>query len=332
MTLQAVRLSIGRTWRFVTAESACVDDDLSAYRNRVDALKSGEVSADYELPWPPYRSRFWAYMFNPSYRETRSATQVAALLPLRWQGSLPAAAGANGYRTPVEVEAVRHPFALTALAHLELTIPEPWPTDAEASAVLRSMLRSSLTGTSQVQDGVPLNVLPALPTTEFQGRPARFEDVGNFVVLSGLEDGSDAKTLASSLALRFDDAPDPDKAHPLRTRAGAICVSGNTVGLVLPSTLPRAEQRSLCLHHNVTLLLTYLQNLATLTPSAPTVSCEWFRGRAAAVLNHLYRRTPMPQTGSVYKSRLTELWLTERGVTAAVNALTPELPQLPVAG
>jgi hypothetical protein len=67
----------------------------------------------------------------------------------------------------------------------------------------------------------------------------------------------------------------------------------------------------------------YVQNLMTLTPTATTVAGQWFQDRAAIILNHLYRRAALPETRSIYRSRLPELWLNHHKLEPALNALTP---------
>ena len=64
---------------------------------------------------------------------------------------------------------------------------------------------------------------------------------------------------------------------------------------------------------------------------ATTVSCRWFQSRAAALLNYLYRRAPLPETGGIYRSRLPQSWINERRIAPFANALTgPTLDKLPV--
>lgn len=43
------------------------------------------------------------------------------------------------------------------------------------------------------------------------------------------------------------------------------------------------------------------------------------------MLNHLYRAVPAPPVHAIYKSRLSALWLDERGVTDPINAPAAEL-------
>ncbi len=60
---------------------------------------------------------------------------------------------------------------------------------------------------------------------------------------------------------------------------------------------------------------------------------ERYRPMAAVMLNCLYRRASHPDTGSVYKARLSELWVAHRGLAPKINeaaaTLDNPLPQLP---
>lgn len=324
--LQSVRISVGRTWRFATDTASSVAYDLTGYRRRIDELKGG-ASADFALPWPPYVSRFWTHMFHGTYQNVRSKVLVETLLPLRRCGPLPDVAHCE---PTVEFEALLHPFALTALVHLEPTPVTPWPPARDASRLLHTVLRGPLAGAAQVRDGLPLEHLRPLPEVDATGREAHFEDAGRFVIVSAVHEAApDPGALAYRLATLFDDER-TDAAHPLKTSTGAVCVCDDTVGLVLPHTIDRAGQRLRCLHHNLATLLGYLENLATLTPASTTVPGQWFQARAAFLLNHLYLRKPLPHTAGIYRSRLPEAWIDKRGLAPFINALTdPTLQQLP---
>ena len=324
--LQCVRISVGRTWRFVTNTSASVSYSKTGYRGRIDSLKGSAADDDFQLPWPPYRSRLWERMFNGTYHDRRSPVLVATLLPLLHRA---APVDIHRCRTGGEPEALQHPFALSTLVHLELAPVVPWPPDPAAAAVLRAVLESPLAADAQVRDGLPLEALPPLPTVDADDVAAHFEEAGHFVVVSALHEGApEPKALAGRLSCLFEDTV--NAAGPLKSDGGALCVSGNVVGLVLPHTLPRAGDRMRCLHHNYATLLAYLENLATLTPAPTTKACQWFQGRAAELLNHLYRRAPLPDTGGIYRSRLPEAWIDQRRIAPFVNALTtPGLPKLP---
>lgn len=329
MGLHSVRVSVGRTWRFVADGSTCADVDVSAYRRRIDELKS-PTTKDFVLPWPPYRSHVWQYLYGADYRNTPSYVEVTTLLPTRWATRRTIESPLTPTPWSVGVEVLRHPFALTTLVHVDFAPGGAWPADATAASdLLRAVLRTPLAGTSAVVDGFPVSEVPSLPPWSFEDLLLTLEDAGHVVVLSALHDEEDGRGSASSLARRFDDEPDPEDAVPMRTTKGAVSVRGETVALALPAGLPRAARRLECLHHNATVVLAYMQNLATVLSPPTTMTCAWYREPAATVLNHLHRRAPLPATGSVYKSRLPELWLNERGLGAAVNALTPGLPALP---
>lgn len=101
-----------------------------------------------------------------------------------------------------------------------------------------------------------------------------------------------------------------------------IGVTSRRVGVVWPRAPELSGAKLRCLHQNFATLLAYIQNLATLIPLRPTVPAEWFQGRAALILNHLYRRAPLPETNAIYKSQLAELWIAHLGLQAAINAIT----------
>jgi hypothetical protein len=325
--LQSVQVSVGRTWRLVADDLATVSVDQTDYRDTIDALKSGAEPGDFKLPWPAYRSRLWKYMYNGSYQNTNSRVLVATLLPLAHWATLPRVPAA---RTPGSVEVLHHPFALSAVAHFELAVDDLPVSGQEAAAALQTMLQAPLTNDCQVRDGVPMDALPALPTRDADGRRTDLEEAGTFLLLSGLHHSSpDPGQLASALANLFD-GTSTNGALSLKGERSALAVSSGRVALVLPNSQYRAGERVRCLHHNVATLLGQLQNLATLPPATPTFACEWFRSRAAAVLNHLYRRAPLTETTSIYKSRVPQAWMDHRQLTPSVNALTGhDLPALP---
>jgi hypothetical protein len=320
--ITGVRVTVGRTWRFDAGGSTCADVDPSAYRRRFDELKSpAPREADFGLPWPPYRSNVWRYLYSPEYQNTSSGDLVATLLPTRWETTRIVPPRAVG------VEGVRHPFGLTTLAHVDLTASD-WTDRAAASAQLLDVLRTSI-GSTLLTDGVPFSEVPSLPGRSFEGSRLTLVPAGQFVALSGIHDEADGCAIASVLARLFDDVPDATKASDMRSPRAAISVRGGNVGLTLPADLPRAAQKLRCLHHNTTMVLAHLQNLSTILTGTTTASADWYQKRAASVLSHLYRRAPLAESGSVYKSRLPELWLGARGLGPAITALTPGLPAVP---
>ena len=330
MVLQGLRVSVGSTWRFVADDKTCADIDVSAYRRRIDELKSPTPAPqDFGLPWPRYRSNLWRYMYSADYRNTRSVDLVGTLLPTLWAAKPRAQTSLPFGSWNVRVEVVRHPFALTTLVHVDPTVVSPWPGDAStASEELRRVLRT-MVGSAAIIDGLPISDIPSLPRLSFEGSELTLVDAGQFLLISALHDQDDGRASASVLARRFDDEPNPAHASTLRSAKGALSVRGEDVALVLPGKLPRAEQKLQCIHQNAAMTLAHLQNLSTVLKAPTTAACDWYREPAASVLSHLHRRVPLPATGSVYKSRLPELWLNERGRRAAINALTEGLPALP---
>lgn len=321
--LQNVTVSVGRTWRLTRGTGeATVSEDKTGYEAHLNRLKGG-VQDPFQLPWPPYASTLWRHWFaGPSYKGTRTSTLAAALLPLQHEHVVHRA----------RFEALLHPFAVSTIAHLDLGAVEPWPPDAEAATLLDDFLRQPLEGTNgQVRDGVPLDALHHLPTADAGLVPATFEPAGEFVLLSALhQEAPDPASLAYRLASLFGSSAS-DKSRPMNTDASAIAVTGGRAGFVLARAQPRSGARVRCLHRNLATLLGELQNLATLTPASTTVPAAWFQTRAALVLNHLYRRAPLPETSGVYKSQLAELWLRHRGLAAAINQVTAGAASPPTA-
>ena len=317
--LQTVRVSVGHTWRFVDAAGrATAAWDKGGHRERLNALKNNPTADPFQLPWPPYRSRLWEWFLNQDYENVQTPTLVAALLPLVFQLDVDVTAPES--KAGAWCEAVLHPFAVTTVLHADLFAVSPWPPDQDASTRLNAFLARKVAGTAQLRDGVPLGLLPALAVADFQGAPAAFEPAGRFTLLSGLhQEAPDPPALAYRLASLFESS---GTGRPMKTDGTGIAVTSHRVGVVRPRASELSGAKLRCLHQNLATLLAYMQNLATLTPASPTVPAEWFQARAALILNHLYRRAPLPETNAIYKSQLAELWITHLGLPAAINAIT----------
>ncbi|GAA0250609.1 hypothetical protein GCM10010492_58510 [Saccharothrix mutabilis subsp. mutabilis] len=318
-------MTVGRTWRFTSGPSAASTHDRSGYRNRINQLRQAAPDVDFGLPWPEYRSWFWTYMLNGDYRRSRSHNLVAALLPLTRRGSLP---GTPETCFEIGYEALLHPFALTTLVHLQLTDTTSWSNPGEAYERLHATLCGPLVAGGQVRDGLPRAWLTNLPATDLSGDPLDFREAGRFTLVSGLHQAvADPDALAAHLTPLFDGTT-ARRTERLRTDRSALSATGDNIGFVLPHDLPRAGQRARCLHQNYATMLGYVQNLATLTQTAAVAAGQWwFQQRAAIILNHLCRREKLPETGSIYQSRLPELWIRHRGITGAIDRLTP--PSVP---
>jgi hypothetical protein len=176
-------------------------------------------------------------------------------------------------------------------------------------------------------------MIAGLPTRAFGDKAATFEPCDLFIVISALYDETEQpERLAYRLATECENEA-PDKSERMKIDGCAISVSNTNVGLAVPRTIRRAGQRINCLHHNITTLLAIIQNLATLTPADVTEPARWFQLRAARVLNYVARRAELPDTKTIYKSRVGERWIHERALGAAINALTatddPRPPDLP---
>jgi hypothetical protein len=333
---QNVRVSVARTWRFATsAGSAAVATDGTGYRQQLNTLKSGSPITGFGLPWPPYRSTLWAYLFGDAYQNTRTRLLVGALLPLFADGMIEEATlkAPSGGQAAVlySCEAFLHPFAVTTILHLSL---ESWQAENQAARLLDGLLRHPLPDKTpgQVRDGIPLALFPRLSCQDVDGQSASFEPVGGFLVLSGLHTEADPGTLAYRLASLYQKSA-TDKSRPMNSDRSAISMTGRHVGMLLPRDMVRAESRIVCLHHNVATLLAYLENLATLLPAQTTQASKWFQDRAALMTNYFYRREPLPEINHIYKTRVAEMWIDHCGLAHAVNSVNtrmqPPPPALP---
>jgi hypothetical protein len=72
---------------------------------------------------------------------------------------------------------------------------------------------------------------------------------------------------------------------------------------------------------------------AVVVTEQATESCRWFQRQAALMLNHLYRREPLPIVNGIYKSRVAEMWINHRNLAPAINRVNaqtqPSPPTLP---
>lgn len=324
--LQSVRVSVGRTWRLArpSGESDTAWDD-TAYVRRLRELNTPGESESFRLPWPVYPSTLWAHLCGPSYRTRRASVLRDAMVPffreLLLTGTDP--------RRPIPSEVMLHPFAATTVVHMEIDAVEPWPTDPDASALLNAVLRRPLPTAAhpdrRLADGLTIEDVGGRPTAAFGGIPAAYDDVGRFMFWSGLhQESADPGALAYRLASLFEKSA-TDRSRPMNTDGSAISVTGRSVAFVLPRAQTSAGERVRCLHRNMTTLLAYAQNLLTLVSGSGAVgvspACRPFQARAAAMLNALYRNTPLPGADDIYKSRLAELWIGHLGREAAIDAV-----------
>jgi hypothetical protein len=222
-------------------------------------------------------------------------------------------------------EAFFHPFAVTTVLHLSLRGPESRLAEGQEANVLDSLLRHPLGRElpGQVRDGAPLSLLPFPAVRDADGNSASFEVASHFVSLSALHQAADPQPLAYRLASLYRKTA-ADKSRPLNTDQSAISVTEQNIGMLLPQ---EPNSRVGCLHHNITTLLAYMENLAAVVPSRTTTACDWFLREAALILNHLYRREPLPDLG-IYKSRLAEMRIDHRGLAPAINRINRINPQV----
>jgi hypothetical protein len=336
--LEEVRVSVGRTWRFVTSEGrATVTKDVSGYKGQLDQLKNKRSDNGFGLPWPRYHSTLWGNLIGYGYQQTRTKLLVAALLPLLLEDVIEPqpleSQSREQFASLISGEAFLHPFAVTTVLHLRL---ERWPEEGRVSEVLDALFHHPLGSgqQGQVRHGAALSLLPVLPGQDFECNSASFELSGGFVLLSGLHhQDADPMTLAYRLASLYQKVA-TDKSQPMNTERTAVSVTGQHVGMLLPWS-PTVLSRAECLHRNTSTLLAYIENLAAVVvPEQTTQSGGWFQSRAASILNHLYRRKPLPEINNIYKSRVAQMWIDHRDLSDAVNRVNEHaqssLPELPV--
>jgi hypothetical protein len=335
--LQELRVSVGQTWRFITtpAGRATVAEDLSGYRQRIDGLKSrpaGPAGSGFNLPWPTYYSTLWGYLFGPEYEHTRTTLLVSALLPLLSMEPAELKAVEPVPDMPFAYvqycEAFLHPFAVTTVLHL--LVPSGLPDGREAS-VLDGLLGLALEGEPprQVREGVPLPERLSFPAaTDADRKLARFEQVSGFVSLSAIHETADPGPLSYRLASLYQKTA-KHKSRPMNTDDTAVSVTGGHVGMLVPRiTVRRAE----CLHHNITTLLACMENLAAVVATEQvTEACDWFQRQAALMLNHLYRRAPLPTVNHIYKSRVAKMWIRHRDLVPHINRVNADAQSPPPA-
>jgi hypothetical protein len=316
-----------------------VSEDLSGYRRHIDALKNGTDGDGFQLPWPEYRSKLWGYMFGDEYANTRTPLLVRGLLPLLCDSLVPARRLESPAGTALayleSAEAFRHPFAVTTVLHFSLQAAGPGSAQEQDQDQERGMLQSLLCQPlvegqpRQVRDGAPVSLVPGLPAQDADHYPAQYELAGSFTSLSGVHQVDDPQALAYRLASLYEKTA-ADQGQPMNTAESAIGVTGQRVAMLLPKA---TRSRLDCLHRNITTLLACMENMAAIVKPQATVAASWYQRQAALLLNHLYRREPLPVVNGIYKSRVAEMWIEQRDLAAAINQVNaqayPPPPALP---
>lgn len=328
--LQSLYLSVGRTWRAVTAEGVVTADvDDAAHTARFGQLKQPAVPPRrWELPWPRYRSTLWRALLGTGYTHASNDAMAQLLVPLLHE-----------HRDPEQPRwwALRHPFAVTTVVEIPLPSPQPWPDDDDAvEKWLDEHLRRPLAGHPghRLSDGVPMEAVPELPIEDADGTPITWVEVDRFRLLSGLhQELADPGAAAGRLATAFAPVP-PPAALPMKEQGTFLAVDGVNVGLVRPRAGLRAGRRLACLHHNQSLVLAYTNDLLAGLAAPHTATARVYRERSARLLNHLHRHVPVPPFAGTYRSRLVRAWLGRPGVAATINQVNAEdlsaaLPPLP---
>jgi hypothetical protein len=73
-----------------------------------------------------------------------------------------------------------------------------------------------------------------------------------------------------------------------------------------------------------------MENLAAVVQAEKvTDACDWFQPRAALMLNHLYRRAPLPEVNGIYKSRVAKMWIRHQDLVPHINRVNADAQQPP---
>jgi hypothetical protein len=325
MTLDGLRISVGRTWRMREGSGAPTTVlSLAALSDAIGALKGGNVNADTfgcTLPWPRYKSTLFCRLLGtPDYKNAAKEVLVRCLVPLHAAQRLPDDTSQSA-KAP-EIEVFLHPFAFTVIAHFDLLRLNE-PLDAPAAAARLTAFLDAPLGTGRRRFVGGKERLPAaLPTCDWIGDPLTAEETDTqFVVASALNDTPEASplTLAYRLAGGANDEEATDHTWKLKSQDAALGRAGEHLGIIFPKN--HGPDLLECLHRNTTVLLAYMQNLITLTSVAnvdPASPVARFRPLAVDVLNALVTRTAITGAG-VYKSRAAEVWASHRSLTTPVT-------------
>ena len=122
---------------------------------------------------------------------------------------------------------------------------------------------------------------------------------------------TDPQPLAYRLASLYQKTA-TDEGLPMNTDQSAIGVTGQHVAMLLPEDTQQPKQarsRLRCLHRNITTVLACIENMAAIVRPQATDAADWYQRQAALLLNHLYRRKPLPVVNGIYKSRVAEMWI-----------------------
>jgi hypothetical protein len=335
--LSDIRLSVGQTWLFSRGSTPTVSTDNRGYRDVVKSLKSGEPPVGFKLPWPLYRSTLWGNLFGVAYMSIGSYQLVSGLLPLLLDELVKPQTLNSATGAPIAFvyssEALFHPFAVTTVLHVRiLGQQQPWQTDADAVTFLEQVRSCPVDGQPswQVRDGVPLSKIPGLPAKDAEGKDAAHSQASQtrFMLLSALHQDGDPAADSYRLASLYKKKAS-NQSQPMNTEGSAISVTDRSAGMLMPADVIW-DKRLQCIHHNMSTLLAYIQNLAAVLPGQPTQQCKWFQGRAALLLNHLYRRATFSDINGIYKSRLAGMWIDHLSLNGAINQLTArEVPPPP---
>lgn len=315
--LTSVRLSVLQSHVLRGPDGApAVSANTAAYRAIINSVKNGQAAHDFGLPWSTARNNFWANQLGPDYRNTSSRDLVAALAPLRQDGAL--ALTSSTVRPDALWELWWNPLGLATALHVELDEPPGGPVPDLRQALDDAWRTPTGRDSAQLRDGLPLPtaVLPAPATGNAEPRP----DPPVRVVSALIPDPSQVTPEAASAALAGGfEAQTGAAGRPLRTARSALAIDGRTIAFVLDGSRSRAARLQECLHHNIVTLMAQLEGMLAVQGNPAVLSTGWYQNQAAMLLTHLYLRTPLPFSRTVYKSWVPQLWIGRSGAVAAIN-------------
>jgi len=302
---------------------------ISGFHDRTTELNS------YLLPWGDPDNNYWRFRFGPEYVNAPSRALVAGLMPLRRPPFGIAIQDQERRSLDLSAEVFWVPFAVGTVLEGKLPSFDPpasfriW--SGELDAVLRTRIKAGVDKYVQVRDGVPDDYWVPDPVATGPDRIATTARQPIRVISALLDDDSTetAEQVAAALASGFEGASNDAGIRMAKNRS-AIAVSGGNVGVVIDSSQRASARRLECLHHNLTTHLALLECfLGLVRLEARSLSADWYRGQAAMLLTQFYNRLPDPVSGTIYKTRLSQLWIDRSGAVAAINSAAPNAQNPP---
>lgn len=325
--ISAPRISIVQARMFVEGDGvASARVNTSGYRSMISGFHDRKSNLNgYGLPWSDPKNNYWRLRFGPEYVNAPSRALVAGLMPLRRSPFEVAHRDPERQSLDLLAEVFWLPFAVGTVLDGKMMAFDPpmsfriW--SGELDAVLRTRIGAMGRNDVQLRDGLPADYLvpdpiASDPVATMARQPVR-------VMSALLDDDSteNAEQVAAALASGFEGAPTAGGIGMVTDRS-AIAVSGGNVGVVLSGGQRAAARRLECLHHNLTTHLTLIECFLGLVGlEAPSLSADWYRRQAAMLLTQFYNRLPDPVSGTIYKTRVSQLWIDRSGAVAAINGM-----------